>query len=175
MYTSDLLVEGHYATVLALGDNQYDSGSLSDYQAYFSPTWGRVEALHQARPREPRVRDRWSGRLLRLLRPAAYHAFWRDLYAAGADVVLNGHEQNYERFALQNPSGVADPLGIGEFVVGTGGNSHYGFGSPIANSQVRNSDTFGILKLTLGPTSYQWQFVPEGGKSFTDRGSRPCH
>jgi hypothetical protein len=98
------------------------------------------------------------------------------LYAAGADVVLSGHDHDYERFAPQTASGVADSArGIREFVVGTGGRSHYSFGTIRANSQVRNSDTFGVLKLTLHPTSYDWQFVPEAGKTFSDSGSASCH
>jgi 3',5'-cyclic AMP phosphodiesterase CpdA len=101
---------------------------------------------------------------------------WDALYAANADVVLNGHDHHYERFAPQSPSGAADPArGIGEFVVGTGGGSHYSVVSIQPNSQVRNTDTYGVLKLTLHPTSYDWQFVPEAGKSFTDSGTTSCH
>jgi hypothetical protein len=102
---------------------------------------------------------------------------WQALYDANADVVLSGHEHNYERFAPQNPAGQADAArGIREFVVGTGGKSHYGFGTPLPNSQVRNSDTSGVLKLTLHATSYDWRFVPESGKTFTDSGSNfACH
>jgi chitodextrinase len=100
---------------------------------------------------------------------------WSDLYAAGADVVLNGHEHNYERFGKQSPSGAADARGIREFIVGTGGASHgYPFGTPIANSQVRNDNTWGVLKLTLHATSYDWQFVPIAGSTFTDSGSDTC-
>ena len=102
---------------------------------------------------------------------------WQDLYNAGADVVLNGHDHDYERFAPQNPSGGADSTnGIREFVVGTGGKNHYAFSSTIQpNSQVRNMDTYGVLKLTLHPSGYDWQFVPQAGKSFTDSGSGTCH
>ena len=103
-------------------------------------------------------------------------AFWASLYQNDADVVLVGHEHNYERFAPQTPSGTTDPArGIREFVVGTGGKSHYGFGAPIANSEVRNGDTFGVLKLTLHPGNYDWSFVPEAGATFTDTGSTSCH
>ena len=65
--------------------------------------------------------------------------------------------------------------GIREFVVGTGGKSHYPLGSPPANVEKSNDDTFGILQLTLRPTSYDWKFVPEAGKTFTDTGSGTCH
>lgn len=102
--------------------------------------------------------------------------FWSDLYRAGAEIVLSGHDHDYERFAPQTPSGVLDPKrGIREFVVGTGGKNHYRIGAPIANSRARNDNTFGILKLTLKPNSYRWRFIPEAGKTFTDSGSSGCH
>lgn len=100
---------------------------------------------------------------------------WDALYEYGADVVLVGHEHNYERFAPQDPQGVADPArGIRQFVIGSGGRSHYEFGTPIANSEVRNSNTAGLLKLTLHSGSYSWEFIPEPGKIFTDSGNAPC-
>ena len=101
---------------------------------------------------------------------------WQALYDAGAEVVLNGHDHDYERFAPQTPTGAADPAnGITEFVVGTGGKNHYAFGATLANSVARNADTFGVLKLTLSANSYTWKFIPEAGKSFTDSGSASCH
>jgi len=103
--------------------------------------------------------------------------FWDLLYAADADVVIGGHDHDYERFAPQDPEGKPDPKrGIREFVVGTGGkNSHRWFGRPQPNSETRNGDTFGVLKLTLHATGYEWEFIPEAGKSFTDRGQGTCH
>ena len=100
---------------------------------------------------------------------------WEALYEYGADVVLVGHEHNYERFAPQDPQGIADAArGIRQFVIGSGGRSHYEFGTPIANSEVRNSNTSGLLKLTLHSGSYSWEFIPEPGKIFTDSGNSPC-
>jgi hypothetical protein len=100
---------------------------------------------------------------------------WQALYESGADVVINGHEHNYERFAPQDPQGNLDlTRGIREFVVGTGGNSHHMLGSPIANSEVGNDESYGVLKLTLHPTSYTWEFVPIAGSLFTDSGSATC-
>jgi acid phosphatase type 7 len=102
--------------------------------------------------------------------------FWKDLYDAGADIVLNGHDHDYERFAPQNPLGQADPArGLREWVVGTGGRGHGGFPTIQPNSEVRNAETYGVLKLTLHPSSYDWQFVPESGKTFSDSGSGLCH
>jgi hypothetical protein len=101
---------------------------------------------------------------------------WEALYKAGADIVLDGHDHNYQRFELQDPEGKTNPKrGIREFVVGTGGKSHYSISDPIANSEVYNDDTFGVLKMTLHPSSYEWEFVPVAGQSFTDSGTTSCH
>lgn len=102
---------------------------------------------------------------------------WDILYHAGVDIVINGHDHDYERFAPQTPEGKADPEhGIREFVVGSGGKtSHRRMGSTKPNSEARNDDTFGVLKLTLHSSSYDWEFVSEKGKTFTDRGSGDCH
>jgi hypothetical protein len=106
----------------------------------------------------------------------AVQPLYQALYDANADLILNGHAHDYERFAPQTATGTADNTrGIREFVVGTGGKSHYGFGTVKANSQVRNGTTFGVLKLTLHANSYDWQFVPEAGQSFTDSGTTACH
>jgi hypothetical protein len=101
---------------------------------------------------------------------------WQDLYNAGADLVLNGHTHEYERFAPQNPAGAADPSrGIREMIVGTGGVNHSSFGTIQPNSEVRDATTFGVLQLTLHPTSYDWKFLPIPGSTFTDSGSTACH
>src|SRR6266403_96295 len=98
------------------------------------------------------------------------------LFDNNADVVIGGHDHDYERFAPQTPDGTADPKrGIREFVVGTGGKNHRPFGSPKPNSELRDATAFGILRLTLKPNSYDWQFIPEERKSFTDSGSGACH
>ena len=101
---------------------------------------------------------------------------WDALYEANADVVVNGHDHDYERFAPQTPDGAPDPgRGIREFVVGTGGKSHRPFSEPKPNSEVRDATAFGVLKLTLKSKGYDWQFIPEEGKTFTDSGSGACH
>jgi acid phosphatase type 7 len=102
---------------------------------------------------------------------------WEALYEADADVVFSGHEHNYERFSPQDPQGRVDPgRGIRQFVVGTGGGGGEGpISEPIVNSEVRIDGIDGVLKLTLRPTSYEWEFVPVEGESFTDSGSARCH
>ena len=106
---------------------------------------------------------------------AASQPLWQALYDYGADVILNGHDHTYERFAPQSPNGQADSSrGIRQFVVGTGGAGLYPFPSIQPNSQVRNNTTYGVLKLTLHATSYDWQFIPIAGQIFTDSGSSNC-
>jgi hypothetical protein len=239
--TANLLDSLNPTAVLTLGDNAYNDGSLTEYNSYYKPNWGRQDGKIYPAPGNHEFhtanaqgyRDYFGARA-----PALYYSYdlgawhlislpgddtmsasagsaqevwlkadlaahpsqcilaywheprfssgaehgsdstfdpiWRDLYAAGADVVLNGHDHEYERFAPQNPSGVADPKGIREFVVGTGGVSHYTFGAPVANSEVRDNTSFGVLKLTLHSGGYDWQFVPAAGSSFTDSGSGSC-
>ena len=103
-------------------------------------------------------------------------AFWQALYDHRAEIVLSGHDHNYERFAPQTPTGELDEAkGIREFVVGTGGKTLRELGELAANSQVFDSSTFGVLKLTLSKESYEWEFVPAEVGSFTDSGSGTCH
>jgi hypothetical protein len=91
-------------------------------------------------------------------------------------VVVSGHDHDYERFAPQTPDAAPDvKRGIREFVVGTGGKNHRPFGVTRPNSEVRDATAFGVLKLTLKRGGYDWQFVPEAGKTFTDAGSGNCH
>ncbi|MGH2706362.1 MAG: metallophosphoesterase family protein [Actinomycetota bacterium] len=101
---------------------------------------------------------------------------WQALYDAGAEVVLNGHDHDYERFAPQSPNGSRDDArGIREFVVGTGGKSHYPIGNPMANSEARSDDTFGVLALTLRGGGYDWRFVADSGGAPVDSGAGTCH
>ena len=101
---------------------------------------------------------------------------WQALYDANADVVINGHDHTYERFAPQTPTGTLDAArGIREFVVGVGGAGFYQFPLIRANSEVRNNTTHGVIKLTLRPDRYDWEFVPVAGGAFRDSGSGRCH
>ena len=234
-------------TVITLGDNAYESGTIKQFAACYGPTWGRVKGRTRpavgnhdyltagagpyfnyfgaaAGPRGKgwysydvgawhvivlnsncdRVacqagseQERWLRADL-VAHPAqctlaywhharfvsdtnhgnspAVGAFWDALYQYGADVVLSAHAHVYERFAPQTPGGAADPArGLREFVVGTGGESHYGFAAPQPNSQARNATTFGVLRLTLHAGSYDWRFLPAGGLGFSDAGRGWCH
>jgi hypothetical protein len=246
--TSDILVHGRLDAVLTLGDNQYEAGSLADFQSSYDPTWGRVKGITHPVPGnheyltsgaagyfgyfgaaagdptkgyysfdlgrwhiialnsncpsvggcdEGSLQERWLRADLAAHQNACtlaywHHprftsgsvhqsdprtgAFWQALYESHADVVLTGHQHNYERFAPQSPAGNADPSnGIRQFVVGTGGKDLYSFDSaPAPNSVVRNSSTFGVLKIILRPTSYEWRFIPEAGGTFTDAGTGTC-
>lgn len=104
-----------------------------------------------------------------------FDAFWRDLHQAGVEVVLHGNDHDYERFVPQDPDQRPDPEGITEFVVGTGGKSLRDFPLTKPTTAVRDNTTFGVLKLSLHPTSYEWEFVSLPGSSFTDSGSADCH
>jgi hypothetical protein len=100
---------------------------------------------------------------------------WLTLYELGVDVVINGHDHGYERFAPQDPSGRPDPSrGIAEFVIGTGGKALYAFGPVQPNSQRRIS-AFGIGQFLLLPTSYEWSFIEAGTEAIRDFGSANCH
>lgn len=248
--TSDLIFGKGYDGVLLLGDNQYESGSLSDYNQYFEPTWGRFKSTTYPVPGNheygtsnasgyysyfgSRAGDATKGyysfdlgdwHLIALntndnncgfvscsassaqvtwlkadlqkntkkctlafwhhprFNSGASHgnftaaqAIWDELYAAGADVVLNGHEHIYERFDPQDPAGVADAQkGIRQFTVGTGGRAFYSIGTAKPNSVVRRNDTYGVLKMTLKTASYDWEFVPIAGSTFSDKGTGQCH
>jgi hypothetical protein len=108
---------------------------------------------------------------------ASSAVFWRDLYNAGADLVLNGHLHAYERFAPQDPDASADPgNGITEMIVGSGGEGYQGItATPAANSVVRKTKLNGILSLTLRPSGFDWRFVNVPGQTFQDSGSADCH
>lgn len=107
---------------------------------------------------------------------ARFVRFSQVLYDAGAELVLVGHDHDYERFAPQDALGRADEArGLREFVVGTGGVALRYFNAPAPNSEVRNVDTWGVLRMVLRPGGYDWRFVPVEGQTFTDGGSGVCH
>lgn len=241
------LVQGISGTVLALGDNAYDTGTLQEYIDCYGPSWGAfknrtkpIPGNHEyltpnaagyfgyfgARAGDPTKGyysyDLGSWHILAInsncspvggcgihtpqndwLRAdlassqakcvlAYWHhpyyssgstgntpqmaTIWKDLYNAGAEIVLSGHEHNYERFAPQDSTGVLDPArGIVQFVVGTGGRNFTSLVRPLQpHSAASVENVFGILKLTLHPTSYTWQFITVDG-SVADSGTVNCH
>lgn len=104
-----------------------------------------------------------------------HQQLWQLLYDAKVDIVLNGHDHDYERFAPQTASGQADPVhGIREFVVGTGGAPLYQFVSVQPNSELRSDTTFGLLRLTLFEKKYHWEFIGVDG-TVIDSGDGSCH
>ena len=238
------LLDNIPGTVFTAGDNAYDSGTLTQYNTYYEPTWGRQKARTKPAPGNHEyntsgatgyfsyfgaaagpsgrgyysydlgnwhvvsldseismaagsAQEQWLRADLAASSKPCTVAYWhkplftsganhspetatRPLYQAlydyNAEVVVTGHNHQYERFAPQNPTGGLDTArGIREFVAGMGGASHYSFGTIQPNSQARNSDTYGVLKLTLHANSYDWQFVPEAGKTYTDSGTTSCH
>ncbi|WP_308258283.1 CBM96 family carbohydrate-binding protein [Saccharothrix obliqua] len=238
------LLDNIPGTVFTTGDNVYDSGTTTEFNNYYNPTWGRHKARTRPSPGNHdyntsgatgyygyfgtqagpsgqgyysydlgnwhivslnsnistaagSAQETWLRNDLAANTKPCTAAYWHHplftsganhapststrplfqaLYDHNADVVLWGHNHQYERFAPQNPSGALDTTrGIRTFVAGMGGASHYSFGTIRPNSEVRNSDTYGVLKLTLHANSFDWQFVPEAGKSFTDSGTTACH
>ena len=246
-YTGALL-DNLPGTILGIGDNAYNTGSLQEFNDCYGPTWGRhkdrvypVPGNHEyltggaegyftyfgdrATPLEPGCRKECKGYYsfdlgawhvvalnseidnnpgseqdLWLRADLAAHpnvctlAYWHKprwssgdhgsgasaplfqaIYDYGVDVVLSGHDHDYERFAPQSPQGVLEyERGVRQFVVGTGGDTHRGWESNAPNSEVKDADTWGVLKLTLNPTSYDWEFIPIAGQTFTDKGTANC-
>jgi len=254
--TSDLLVNGGFDAILALGDNQYYCGSYQAFLKSYDLSWGRVKSItrpvvgnHEyltsggtgctsenvgasgyfqyfgtaaGNPSQGYYSYDIGGWHLIALNSncgnaggcgssspqgqwlkadlaahpnfctlAYWHiprfssggrassstqSLWQTLYDNDAEVILTGHDHIYERFAPQAPGGTLDNVrGIRQFVIGSGGANHTSVGVIAANSQVHNDNTYGILKLTLHPTSYDWQFIPEAGHTFTDSGTTNCH
>jgi acid phosphatase type 7 len=98
------------------------------------------------------------------------------LHKAGAELVINGHEHSYQRFAPQTAFGVADPeRGVREFVVGTGGKGVGASDKVLPNREVAYGGGFGVLELKLYQESYSWEFISVAGKTFSDSGSATCH
>ncbi len=101
---------------------------------------------------------------------------WEDLVRAGVEVLLTGHDHDYERFRMQAIDGSSDPSGgVREWVVGTGGKNLGTFPHPQPGAVIRNDTTFGVLRMTLRPEGYDWRFEPEGSGTFTDSGTGTCH
>lgn len=100
---------------------------------------------------------------------------WEALEGAGVEIVLGGHDHNYQRWAPQNANGDPEANGIRQFVVGTGGNGLYDQEINDPELEVFYNDSFGVLRLDLEPGAYAWEFMSAAGGSFTDSGSGTCH
>lgn len=240
------------ATLLLLGDIQYENATLSDFNTYYHPSWGSFKPITYPAPgnheyqttgakgyfdyfngvgvQSGQAGDRSRGyysynlgtwHLIALNSTCAqiggcgagspqeqwlradlaanpnactvaywHHprfssgghgnnssmqAIWQALYDNAADLVLAGHDHVFERFAPQTAAGGMDNAsGVGSFVVGTGGREKDGFSTIRANSQLRSRTSFGALKLTLHPDSYDWEFVPIAGDPLVDSGTAAC-
>jgi hypothetical protein len=105
-----------------------------------------------------------------------YQPFWQLLFDDGAEIVLNGHDHSYQRYAPMTPTGTLnDENGIREFIVGTGGKNHTAVDSSGTNREAAEDSTYGVLELTLREGSYDWTFVPDTRGGYTDTGSASCH
>lgn len=165
--------------IVALNSNCSDSGcadALTGGTTSAETTWLQTDLATNT---QPCVLAMWHHPLFSYgwtLGAPSVLPLWTALYNDHADVVLNGHDHLYERFTQMNPPGVADPTGIREFVVGTGGESLNGlYGSkPPATLQAHDSSDYGVLVLTLHAGSYSWSFVNTGGHT-VDSGSTACN
>ncbi len=243
VYATAQVVVGIPGTVFTAGDNVYSSGSASEFQNCYDPTWGQFKSRTLASPGNHDYQttpgdayyayfgnsageagqgyysldlgawhivvlnsnipadagspqDKWLRSDLAANKKtctlaiwhhplfssgehgndARFKDLWQVLYQDHATLVINGHDHDYERFAPQDPNGNADAVhGIREFVVGTGGAELRYFKDIRANSEVRNSQTYGVIEFTLHPTSYDWQFIPAAGGTFTDQGKATCN
>ena len=243
------LLDSIAGTVFTLGDNAYPTGTLSQFNDCYDPTWGRHKARTRPAPGNHEYDTQRRRRLLRLLRrerrpgrprattattsapgtsscstatarssaaagrlgagavaarrprraPGELHARATGTTRASAPARARQRRRRCSRSGRRSTTPAptscspatttttsasrrrrrpAPPIrgyGIREFVVGTGGASHSTFATVAANSEARNADTFGVLKLTLRAAGYDWQFVPEAGKTFTDTGTGACH
>lgn len=236
--TASTILSINPAAVLTMGDNQYPSGALSDFNKWYDPSWGQFLSKTYPSPGNHDYKTSGASGYFSYFgsrAPAEYYSFdlgawhlislnseiahavgsaqdtwlksdlaahsnkcvlaywhkprfasgehgsytssqtlWADLAASKADIVLNGHDHDYERFEAMDAGGNASSTGMVEFVVGTGG---IGLGTWVAiqaHSIARNNTDHGVLKLTLMSTSYDWEFVSSDG-SYKDQGHESCH
>lgn len=107
----------------------------------------------------------------------ALQPLWQALHDGGVELLLSAHDHDYERLAPLDAAGQPDPAaGIRQFVVGTGGAAlRATLAAPLPASEVRQATSHGLLRLVLGESEYEWEFIPIAGQGFTDRGSAGCH
>lgn len=259
MEVSQLILDGNPSAFLALGDVQYESGEIADFQNFYTPSYGRFlnltkpsignheynDPVGSSDPSKVGYWDYFNGvgnytgiagdrdkgyysfnvgswHLIALnsncskvggcsagspqytwlqndlvanagakCTLAYFHhplftsgsrastgviPFWQLLYDNNADMILVGHEHNYERFAPMDPNGNLDTArGLKQFIVGTGGRNLTHLVSAAPNSELFNDTSFGALKMSLHDGSYDWQFVPIPGNTLADSGTATCH
>ncbi|MDF1502991.1 PKD domain-containing protein [Roseisolibacter sp. H3M3-2] len=166
--------EGYYSYdvgtwhVVALNSNVAADGASAQAQWLRQDLAANPRACTVAYWHHPVFSSGWHGNNPKMA------TLWRILDSAEVDLVLAGHDHHYERFAPQTSTGVADPRGIRQFIVGTGGKELRGVSIVRPHSEVRESNTNGVLRLTLHDGSYSWAFVPVAGRTFTDAGTAAC-
>jgi hypothetical protein len=255
LQTANLISAMNPVGVLNLGDNQYEQGSLADFQSFYDPSWGAFKAKtypsvgnHEylttgaqgyfdyfngvgnqtglagdrakgyysydignwhlmalntncskaggcgtGSPQNTWLKNELAANSTKCLLAYSHHPMFSSgqqphnagvdplyslLYAAHADVFLVAHDHDYERFVPSNTTGGLDAkFGVTEFVVGSGGRNHTHLSSSglLPNSVVFDDTSFGVLKMTLHPTSFDWKFLPIAGSTFTDSGTASCH
>jgi acid phosphatase type 7 len=235
--TSNRVLAIDPALVLTRGDHAYPSGTLSQFNTYYDPTWGRFKAITRPSPgnhdwltsgaagyesyfgvQAGQIRSfvvgdwrviamdsnvnisgqtsalatalRTDGHRCELLyfhhprwssgehgNNSRVGPWWTTAYAQGVDVILNGHDHDYERFNKKAPSGAYADDGIREFVVGTGGVATRPFGSTVSGSEKRitGNSHWGVLRLDLWTKSYSWKFIDADSGGVLDSGSTSCH
>jgi hypothetical protein len=233
--------------VLALGDEQYNSGNLNDFKASYDPSWGQFKSITYPAVGNHEYGTSGAGGYFKYFGSVAngggsctsgcngYYSFdlgsWHivaintectrigggagcaagslqeqwlkadlaahtnlctlvfghrprwssnsfansdiaplitDMYKAGVDVYASGHSHSYERFRPQSDTGAADPNGITQIIVGTGGSFFTGFGTVVANSDNHKSNIFGVLKMTLRSGRWDWKFLSDSSTNWTD-------
>jgi 3',5'-cyclic AMP phosphodiesterase CpdA len=149
-----------------LGDPALDAEQLRWLDADLRAHPTRCALAYMHRPAYSSGQHGSSARMQQVLRV---------LYRHGVDVILSGHDHDYERFSPQDTLGRPDPArGIVQFVVGTGGAPLYRPGVPLPNSRTFNSRVHGVLALRLRADGYDWEFVPIRRGVFEDRGTERC-
>ncbi|WP_256105428.1 DNRLRE domain-containing protein [Streptomyces sp. ODS05-4] len=179
------------------GNHEYVSSGAAPYYSYDLGNWHIVALNSNISASAGSAQEKWLRSDLAASGKPCTLAYWHHsrftssashtpstavgplvqaLYDYNAEVIVTGHNHQYERFAPLNPAGKADASrGIRHFVAGMGGAGYHQFGTIQPGSEARNSDTRGVLKFTLQPNGYDWKFLPVEGKTFTDSGTTGCH
>ena len=161
--------------VIAMNSETVSGGEFSDADRAAQMKWLEKDlkdhdaACTIAYWHNPRFSSGWHGSDTR------FTPIWQLLYDHNVDLVVKGHDHDYERFRPMNPAGVLDTAkGITEIVAGTGGEDLRGFNQLHPNSAYQIEGRAGVLKLTLGENEWHSEFVEAGGRVW-DKSSGKCH